>query len=345
MKKTQLFRLIFSCVLGLGLLCPPALRAFLDLDHLAQDFVLEMKKINVPGYPGVFNPSIVRWKGGTLMSFRVLTHPWNLWHSQIGIVWVDENFEVIGTPQLLNTRAHIPHIASRSEDARLFTVGDRLYVIYNDSEEPDDGWTRRMYVAEITYDGAHFEASQPECMAHYEGEEYWKWDKNWAPFDYHGTMLLTYSISPHRIFLPLAGTRSCQTVATTDGIINWPWGGLKGGTPPLLMGDEYLGFCHSWTGLTTVQSGNTYSYHYLVGAYTFEPHPPFTITKFSPLPIVGRGLYDNPLLYKRVIFPGGYIFDDQHIWIAYGREDCECWVLKLDRQGLLSSLVPVDPKE
>jgi len=37
------------------------LHALIDLDSMAQDFVLETKKIEIPGYPCAFNPAIVRW--------------------------------------------------------------------------------------------------------------------------------------------------------------------------------------------------------------------------------------------------------------------------------------------
>ena len=42
----------------------------LDLEKKPQDFVLETIKISVPDYPHAFNPSIIRWQGRLLMSFR-----------------------------------------------------------------------------------------------------------------------------------------------------------------------------------------------------------------------------------------------------------------------------------
>lgn len=314
----------------------------MDLNALAQDFVLEKRQIRIPEFAEAFNPSIVKWKGGYLMSFRTIVNANNTWHSQIGLVELDNNFQIVKPPQLLNTREKYPLNPSKSEDARLFTVGDRIYIIYNDNMEFYDYGVRRMYYSELIYDGAKFRV-QPECINQFEGEKYDRWEKNWVPFDYDGNMMLAYSLIPHKIFLPIFGLGRCETVASTTSSFYWPWGHgrLFGGTPALKIEEGYLAFFHSSCHLATVQTGDSVALHYLMGAYLFQSDPPFAITKVSPSFITGKGLYDNPLLYKRVIYPGGFVIDGEYIWMVYGREDCECWLLKLDKRGLLNSLAPV----
>jgi predicted GH43/DUF377 family glycosyl hydrolase len=83
-----------------------------------------------------------------------------------------------------------------------------------------------------------------------------------------------------------------------------------------------------------------------MGAYTFSPEPPFEVTRISPSPIVGKNFYHGvthrtwkPL---RVVFPGGFVSDEKHVWIVYGRQDHEVWAAKLDKQKLLQSLIPVE---
>jgi predicted GH43/DUF377 family glycosyl hydrolase len=100
--------------------------------------------------------------------------------------------------------------------------------------------------------------------------------------------------------------------------------------------------------LTAHSEGKTIL-HYFMGAYTFSSEPPFAITKISPEPIVVKGFYSGvpytSYYWKkcqRVIFPAGYIYDSDYVWIAYGREDHEIWIVKLYREGLMQSLVPVD---
>lgn len=314
----------------------------IDLNIFSQDFVLEKRQIKIPEYPLAYNPSVVKWKDKFLMSFRILTNANNIWHSQIGLVWLDQDFNPIGKPHLLDSRIKYPLHPSKSEDARLFTIDDRLYIIYNDNEDLLDEGIRRMYYSEVFYNGSKF-FILPECIASFEGQSPNRWEKNWIPFDYKGNFLVAYSILPHRIFLPLFGLEKCETVASTQSTFSWVWGlkRLFGGTPALKVGESYLSFFHCSQQMTTVQSNGHYTWHYFIGAYTFDADPPFAITHFSSIPIIGQDLYDRPLLYKRVVFPGGFVFDDRYIWISYGREDCEIWLLKLDRQGLLNSLVPV----
>ena len=53
-----------------------SLFAIYDLEERSQEFVLEIKKIEIPNHPHSFNPSIVRWRGALLMSFREIPFPY-----------------------------------------------------------------------------------------------------------------------------------------------------------------------------------------------------------------------------------------------------------------------------
>ena len=83
-----------------------------------------------------------------------------------------------------------------------------------------------------------------------------------------------------------------------------------------------------------------------MGGYTFDKEPPFAIRKMSIEPIIGKGFYGKPF-YKpywksvRVVFPCGFVQNEEHIWVAYGRHDHESWIVKLDKKKFLDSLVPV----
>jgi len=206
----------------------------------------------------------------------------------------------------------------------------------------------RLYVAELYYDGDHFIAENVECLTQYEGASREIREKAWVPFNYLGNLLLAYSIDPHKIFYPrLDGSGICDTVALTQSVINWDWGILRGGTPGITENDQYLAFFHSSKNMPTVHSHGENILHYFIGAYTFSKEPPFEITAMSPEPIVGKNFYHG-VSYKgywkpvRCVFPCGYISDENFIWLAYGRDDHECWIAKIDKQKLLKSLVPCE---
>lgn len=323
------------------------LSATLNLEDLKDSFVVETKRFEIPGYPYAFNPAIVKWKGSYLMSFRVIEDPENSFDSRIGLVWVDKYFNPKSKPQLLETRDEGSLVPSRAEDARLITVGQKLYIIYSDNE--DELITRggfRVYVAEIDEEAGRFILKNKEKLVYFEGEIPDIREKNWVPFIYNNELLLAYSIVPHIIFRPLFGTQSCETFTKSKAYLHWDFGEIRGGTPAHIIRGEYLAFFHSSKYLVSNLSYKKSIAHYFMGAYTFEKEPPFKLTKISPKPIVGKNFYNGPL-YKpywkpiRCVFPCGYVFDDKYIWLAYGRQDHEVWIAKIEINGLLNSLIPV----
>jgi predicted GH43/DUF377 family glycosyl hydrolase len=321
--------------------------SFMNLEENLSDFVLETKRIHIPNYPHAFNAAIVKWHDALLMSFRIIPNPKDSFQSRIGLVWLNENFEPIGEPQILNLRklSSIPH---RTEDARLICLGDRLFMVYQDNTETKiskKGF--RMYVAELCYNETTFSVKNPICLSPFEGESPSIREKNWVPFIYEDQLFLAYSLNPHRIFLPRLDTGECQTAFNTSSLIQWNWGILRGGTPGLIVNDQYLAFFHSSINMITCHSAGKNIDHYFIGTYTFSAQPPFEITQMSPKPIIGQNFYQGES-YKpywkpiQAVFPCGFIFDDQNIWLSYGRQDHEIWVIKMDKQGLLRSLVPLE---
>lgn len=331
-------------VLLLSLFLSPYLAAYQDFEKMAQDFVLETKKIEIPGYPTAFNPSIIRWNGSILMSFRTrdpLTHSSHL----VGFVWVDEEFNLMNEPQLIDVSDINPYLPERLQDSRLVSVGEDLYVVYNNVIGPVELEIRRIFIAKLCIDGDRFYFEDIESIQDFEGVGVFPREKNWTPFAYEGNILLAYSIEPHLVFQPLRGTSSCKTVSRSSGGIKWDWGQLRGGTPAFLQDSEYLAFFHSSKDVCSVQSEGRKITHYFMGAYTFCAKPPFAITKISPEPIVADNFYSGPAYNTwkplRVIFPCGYIIDENFVWISYGKQDHEVWMVKLDRKGLIDSLVPI----
>jgi predicted GH43/DUF377 family glycosyl hydrolase len=338
------------CVLSFAPLCAD----MVDLELQAADFVLGTVRIVIPEYPDAFNPSIVRWHGNLLLSFRNIPNPRVPFTSQIGLVWLNEDFTLASTPQILDTQAEDPFltslIPSRSEDGRLILIDDRLYLVYSDNKNfsiSKGGF--RVYLGEITLEGGHFSLQHIQCLSQFEGESQQRREKNWTPFDYRGEMLLAYSLQPHRILQPLMGSERCTSFSCIDSALSWEWGELRGGTPALIDGDHYLAFFHSSVEMPSLHSHGKKAFHYFMGAYTFASEPPFEITGISPRPIVGKQFYKG-CEYKPywsavcVVFPCGFIFDDRYIWIAYGRQDHEMWIAKFDKQGLYDSLAPVTSK-
>lgn len=317
--------------------------AAVNLEKMQQKFVLQTKRITIPSYPDAFNPSVIRWKGSLLLSFRArdpLTFATNL----VGFVWLDDEFNVASDPMMLQVLGSVG--GNAMQDPRMIIVGNDLYIVYSNTVTlPNGQENRRVFVADVNYDGMTFSINNPDVFLQFEANVKNKWEKNWVPFIYRESLFLSYSIQPHKIFFPVLGTNICKTIAQSQGDIHWQWGDIFGGTPAQLINGEYLAFFHSSCVMSTVHSSDKPIPHYFIGAYTFQQKPPFALTQISPEPIVGPKFYSGPS-YKtwkplRVVYPCGYVYDDQYIWITYGRQDHEVWVVQLDKQGLLDSLIPV----
>lgn len=319
--------------------------AIIDLDQTIQKFILDTQKIEIPGCPDAFNPTIIRWKDKYLMCFRIRDPLTALTH-QIGCIWLDDFFKPIGPPTLLSIEFKFLFFPPRTQDPRLISMGEELYILFNDMINFGNSQMRRMYIGKMQCDGTCFFVEEPEVLLHFNGERSDKHEKNWAPFVYGNQLLLSQSINPHHVLRSISESNACETIALThSSLISWEWGELRGGTPALKDGDEYLAFFHSSKDMKTIQSNGQKITHYFMGAYTFKGEPPFNLTKISPEPIVANTFYKEPY-YKtwkpiRVVFPSGFIYDDKYIWISYGRQDYEVCIIKLDKEGLYKSLIPV----
>lgn len=307
--------------------------------------VTSTQRIYLPTYPGAYNPSLMRYGDGYLLTFRYLPNRSDFpWLSYIGIVRLNESFEQASPTQLLDTRFSNKCTPSQSEDARIFTCGGKIYVVYNDNMDfifPSI-WDRRdMYIAEIFEADNQFIITDPVKLVHKTKYPYVRWQKNWSPFDWNGSLFFIYSINPHEIIYPNLQTGVCQVYSETLKTIDWNFGVLRGSTPAQLVDGEYLTFFHSAKVTASPCSDNKEIWHYYMGAYTFSSEPPFEITKMSLKPIDAPSFYTYSNYDKRVIYPGGYVIEGSNLYIAYGKDDSETWIATIDLAALKESLVPL----
>jgi hypothetical protein len=321
----------------------PYQRRFLDLEALAQqNIVLSTKRIILPQFPAAQNPSILKVDQGYIYTFRVLDYPFV---NHIGAVLLDESFDPISEPQLLDTRLENRDIESHSEDATIFTWQNRIYLLYNDNVEVNRLWwgdRRDMFIVELTFENGEFKL-KPATKLIYEQKYFTQhWQKNWGAFIWKDCLLFRYTINPHEILYPNLHDGSCYSCYETKTPIEWEFGELRGSGAALPIDGQYLAFFHSGIQVTSQVTPPEEPYwHYFCGAYTFSAEPPFEITCVSPYPIVDKEFYVSSGLYKRIIFPGGFTLSGPHIYLAYGKDDCELWIAVIDREALMKSLVPV----
>jgi len=319
---------------------------FSEFERIGNKIVLHKRKYWFPSFPWSFNPSLIDVGDEFWMIFRYHPDLANQpWLSDIVIVRLNEQLDPISEPQVLNTRKRYSKTPSQSEDARLFRYRGRTFLICNDCV--DELWfssysRRDMFMAEIFYENGTFSLSDPLKLV-YE-EEYYKHicQKNWVPFEWDQTLLLSYTLNPHLILYPNLKNGQCYKCHETAAPIQWDFGSLRGGAPPQLVDGEYLGFFHSPKYLRSESSFGYEFWHYFAGVYTFSKEPPFEIKKMLPCPLMADDFYTKSYQPKRVIFPGGFAISGDKIYLAYGKDDCEIWIATLDKKELMNSLQPVE---
>ena len=341
---------LFAAALSISCFGTSLVAEIHNLNNINTPYVLDNKQIKMPEFPDAFNPSIVKWQGKTLMSFRI-RDPNTASTDQIGFVWLTDDFKLAGTPSILErfneSLSKYFYMPSFAQDPRLITLNDELYIIYSNILPTHSGQAvRRMVVGTVKFDGSRFTVDDPHPLLSIDGFDLDKKEKNWVPFIFEDNLLLAYSISPHRVVHPLYMENTCVNFSLCQNSVQWDWGVIRGGTPAMKIGDRYLSFFHSLKGMQTVQSDKEMMTHYFMGAYTFEADPPFTIKSMSQKPIMAKTFYEGPMYVNwkplRAVYPMGFIMDDTFIWLSYGRQDHEIWVVKLDTKGLLNSLKAVD---
>ena len=167
------------------------------------------------------------------------------------------------------------------------------------------------------------------------------WQKNWTPFDMVENSCWVILSIPMSLFIRTYCTGACYPFQETQSSINWEFGTLRGSSQAVLVDGEYWSFFHSGIKASSEASYGWDLWHYFMGAYAFSATPPFAITRMTTRPIVSDGFYTPSNHEKRVIFPGGFAMMGEKIYLAYGKDDCEIWIMTMDKEELKKAMTPL----
>ncbi len=301
--------------------------------------VRKVFSIKIPGFRGAYNPSIVSFQDGFILSFRydnLLQHK-----AFVGLVRLDKEFHVIGDPVIADKTHDI-------EDARLFWCNDTLYATGSRivCKEPSQCLISlsKIDTQTLTFTDVVDLDYHPQIV-----------EKNWVPMvhtDAEGmnSLYLIYNHNPLFILkLSSFDTGAIeQPIPSSDSTpMPWEekWGKIRGGTPALQLDSEYLAFFHSSFFRKPLQQC------WVIGAVTFDKNPPFEMKSVSQTPLLAHGMYSTPYEFRfrkrlfRVAFPGGVVEAQRKnrtlFYLVYGENDSGIKVLAIDKKRLLASLKPV----
>jgi len=164
-------------------------------------------------------------------------------------------------------------------------------------------------------------------------------EKNWAWFENNGRLCFVYRNHPH-IVVETDGP-SIVVHHETPFTSSWKFGEMRGGTNPVLIGDEYIAFFHSSMPWKTIPRYGERR-RYFMGAYTFEAKAPFKVKRMSASPLL-TGSEADPVIpgSPAVVFPCGLIIEPSgSLYCTYGVNDCASGWVRMDIANIMDRLVP-----
>lgn len=308
--------------------------------------VLAVKELHIRDVTAPYNPGLIQSNSGYDLFFRYdVINPkleYAPFSSRIGVIPLNQRFE---QEEREFTRINLQ--TEYADDPRVLMVDGHLHLFYNRLDEscPKCRFMCVSHLDKNTYSVNHNTILDMNL--------HWV-EKNWSPFEYVGEdqkshLFLEYRINPRKLLeLPNSQINELINVPmpAKAAYLSIPWSGkwgeISGGTPAQNIGDEYLGFFHSWF------TDENRLVWYVMGAYTFSATPPFNLTGISKYPIFFKGIYETPLINtasidKRVIFPSGFVLEKQAerelIHLACGENDCSVKIVTIDKEQLLKSML------
>jgi len=268
--------------------------------------------------PRNYNPSICEFNGRTWMAYR--SHRVDL-DGRCHIAICEMINDVPKSNQWLALGGSTG--GEHHEDPRLFVFAGALHVAYSETTFPSgQPYISRMKYARLTLQKSWkvAEVFRPKYGNNLKPASPGTMEKNWPFFESHGKLWAIYSASPH-VLIQLVGDEVVDVKKTVG--VSWPWGPIRGGTPPIKMPDgKWITFFHSSTG----ESTGTWR-RYWMGAYLFNDN--FEVVAVSSQPIAGGSEADDHGHDPRervswkpfVVFPGGAVYDGKRFKIAVGVND------------------------
>jgi hypothetical protein len=311
---------------------------------------IEWRHLLAGGPVRVFNPGLLRHRGGWILAYRVVFETDGL--RRIALCHLREDFEFSANsavPYSEMIRFEAPdrfpgQALTWFADPRLYHLGSKTYLYWN------SGWHEPrncQFLQEFDPDTLK-PLGQPRELTLTGSRQ--KLEKNWALFEADGAVFAVYSVNPHRILkVKMTGEDAivCDdvgpTVPNAAGFAQLH-GGLRGGAPPQRCVDRFTSFCHA---IENSRDG----YSYVAAAYQFRSVPPFSPVAMPRRPLTLRVPDEarrqhaklNPAV-GHVVYPGGAARQDRGWALSIGIDDERCAIAFVTDEQLTDTLESIDDR-
>jgi len=248
-----------------------------------------------------------------LVTRRWTRTPAGPWHSDLVAWTLDADFYPSAPVELRFPKQRPGH---QREDPRVVAAGNKFLVCYAHWQQG------RVYTAQQAF--AWFNAGwqfQSGFSIAYGGNGWSEalagptHEKNWAPFFHEGVLHIQYGIVPH-VVLRADTPTSVRKYESTPKALPWAYGELRGGTPPLRVGNEYITFPHS------AYAWRKHQKRYVTGALAFQAKAPFALTRVAREPLLSGSEQDRIWkLGPPTAYAVGAVLDGPDILLSLGIGD------------------------
>lgn len=161
------------------------------------------------------------------------------------------------------------------------------------------------------------------------------YEKNWLWWLAEDRLHLLYKARPWRVYRFGESWEDRDEFKEEAGA-DWAWGEIRGGTPPIKVGDLYFTFHHSsvpWKGRYR---------RYYAGCLAFEGSPPYRPVSITRNPLL-IGSQNDPWAQTKplVVFPCGAIYRGDKWFITLGVNDMKAAWLTIPHDLLLGKMTPL----
>jgi predicted GH43/DUF377 family glycosyl hydrolase len=161
-------------------------------------------------------------------------------------------------------------------------------------------------------------------------------EKNWVWFNRGNRWHFVYSFQPHTVVEVIDTMRVKEHKSVMKQPVPWQYGQIRGGTPPIKVGDEYVTFFHS----SLAWQGNKKRYY--AGAYAFQAQPPFAVTRMTKDFLLCGSDQDTRILGGPLVaFPGGSLYENGQWTVVSGLNDEGAFWVRIPHEDLLKQMEPV----
>lgn len=328
-------------------------------------------------FPKMLNPALTLWQNKLLAVWRK-----GLYIKGFHFSWLENTTPSSGSPSTLQLSNSIHHnigpkthpkifqhdFNNLMEDPRLVPLRNgSLLVLYTSKANLFSPAKQCYFLADINNATQRAYFSHSVIIDKANDSSWEAGQKNWVPFQPTDadpdTVLFIRQIHPLHI-VTVTGIHANKTGIIKDVVVPQsnevapllPWKTefgvpLRGGSPAILLPQQqlYLAFFHT---VAHLQPKNPKMRTYFMGACTFCPTFPYSLSATSVYPIVNSSLYETSWVegglsnIDYVLFPMGVVLDPsdegkkrgKHVLVSLGHQDRSGMVMRLEVAGLLNSL-------